>query len=61
MSRSCIGGILSKNALTQTYGLTDALATQFFKKAISIHFGASGLTRLVDFVSYTYGMRLYGD
>jgi len=60
-SRACIAGIISKNALTQTYGLSDSLASQFFKKPISLHFGASGLARLIDFGNYFYGIRLYGD
>jgi len=60
-SRSCISGMISKNALSQMYLLPDAVVNQFFKKPISLHFGATGLARLVDFANYVYGIRLYGD
>jgi hypothetical protein len=60
-SRSCIAGIVSKNALVQNYGLTDAQATQFFRKPMTLHFGARGFVQSSDFTQYFYGIRLYGD
>jgi hypothetical protein len=60
-SRSCIAGIVSKNALTQLYGLSEAQATQFFKKPMTLHFGARGFVQSSDFTQYFYGIRLYGD
>ena len=61
MSRSCIAGIISKRVLVDSYGLSDAQATQFFKKPMTITFGARGTFALSSFASYFYGIRLYGD
>jgi hypothetical protein len=61
MSRSCIAGIVSKRSLVEGSGLTEAQATQFFKKPMTITFGASGLFALSTFANYFYGIRLYGD
>lgn len=61
MSRSCIAGIVSKRVLVDGYGLTETQATQFFKKPMTITFGARGTFALSSFASYFYGMRLYGD
>src|SRR5690349_9283490 len=61
LSRSCIAGIISKRVLVDTYGLSDAQATQFFKKPMTITFGASGTFGLTSFANYLYGIRLYGD
>jgi hypothetical protein len=60
-SRSCIAGIISKRQLVETYGLSETLANQFFKKAMTLHFGAYGAVAMADFTSYFYGVRLYGD
>jgi hypothetical protein len=61
MSRSCIAGLVSKRALVDSYGLTETQATQFFKKPMTITFGARGRFALTSFASYFYGIRLYGD
>lgn len=61
MTRSCIGGIVSKRALVENYGLTETQATQFFKKAMTLTFGARGTVQLSEFSNYFYGFRLYGD
>jgi len=61
LSRSCIAGIISKRVLVDTYGLSDTQATQFFKKPMTITFGASGTFGLTSFANYLYGIRLYGD
>ena len=60
-TRSCIAGVISKRQLVETYGLSDSLANQFFKKAIVLHFGAFGAVAMADFTNYFYGIRLYGD
>jgi hypothetical protein len=60
-TRSCIAGLVSKLALTASYGLTDAQATQFFKKPMTIHFGARGSLQMQQFAQYFYGIRLFGD
>jgi hypothetical protein len=61
MTRSCIAGIISKRVLVESYGFTEGLAKEFFKKPITLSFGARGSVALADFLSYFYGFRLYGD
>jgi hypothetical protein len=60
-SRSCIAGLVSKHVLIDSYGLTETQANQFFKKPMTITFGARGTFALTSFASYFYGIRLYGD
>lgn len=60
-SRNCIAGIISKRSLVENYGLTDAQATQFFKRPMTLHFGSRGNVSMSDGTSYFYGIRLYGD
>jgi hypothetical protein len=61
MSRSCIAGFVSKRVLVEAYGLTETQATQFFKKPMTVTFGARGTFALSTFATYFYGVRLYGD
>jgi hypothetical protein len=61
LSRSCIGGLVSRSFLVEGLGLTDAQAKDFFKKPITLRFGAIGAVQLVDFANYFYGIRIYGD
>jgi len=61
MSRSCIGGVISKRSLIDNFGLSETQATQFFRKPMTITFGARGTVGLSAFASYFYGIRLYGD
>jgi hypothetical protein len=56
----CTAG-LRKSVLMQVYGLSDALATQFFRRPMVVHFGANGATELVDGAQLFYSVRLYGD
>jgi hypothetical protein len=60
-TRSCIAGIVSKRALVENFGLTETQANQFFKKPMTIRFGARGSAQSSSFTSYFYGVRLYGD
>jgi hypothetical protein len=60
-TRSCIAGIVSKRALVEGFGLSETQATQFFKKPMTIRFGARGSVQSTNFASYFYGIRLYGD
>ncbi len=60
-SRVCIGGFLSKQALVQGYGLTDAQATAFFRQDITLHFGLRGTAASVGSSLVTYGRRVVGD
>jgi len=60
-SRACIAGIISQRALVDNYGLTAAQAKDFFKKPITLTFGARGSASMSTFTQYFYGFRVYGD
>lgn len=61
LSRNCIGGFVSKQALVQAYGLSEAQAAEFFRKPITLRFGANGSALMTDYLQYLYGIRVYGD
>lgn len=61
LTRNCIGGFLSKQGLIQGYGLTEAQATELFRKPITLRFGAAGSTAMTDYLLFLYGIRVYGD
>jgi hypothetical protein len=61
LSRSCVGGLISRDALMSTYGLTAAQAKEFFEKPISLNFGVRGSVAVVDSLDISYGFRVYGD
>jgi hypothetical protein len=60
-TRVCNGGILTKRALIESYGLSEAQATQFFKKDTVITMGIRGNTRYVSDASVIIGTRFVGD
>ena len=60
-SAVCIAGLLSKRALVDTYGLSDAQATQVFKKPITIRLNVSGTVQYMDSGSLIFGLRIVGD
>jgi hypothetical protein len=60
MTRDCIGGLISRAFLVDS-GLAEAQADAFFKNPITLHVGAQGSARLVDFAAFSAGIRLYGD
>ena len=60
-SAVCIQGFLSHTALVETYGLTDAQATDFFKHQTTVHLNLSGSAQYVDFASLYFGFRIIGD
>lgn len=60
-SRTCINGLVSKRALTTTYGLTAAQAANFFKNDTIISLNLAGATTLVESASIVYGVRFVAD
>lgn len=60
-STVCIAGLLSRRALVDTYGLTDAQAKDFFKQPTTIRLNVSGSARYVGFASLIFGLRIVGD
>lgn len=61
LSRTCVGGIISRDSLVSTYGLTAAQAKEFFDKPITLSFGVQGFVAMVDLFDISYGIRVYGD
>ncbi len=60
-TRSCIGGLVSKQSLVNAYGLTEQQARQFFKKPITITMSIRGNARMVDAANINFGTRFTGD
>ena len=60
-SAVCIAGFLSKRALTDNYGLTEAQAKQLFKKPITVRMNISGNAQYVSDASLIFGFRIVGD
>jgi hypothetical protein len=60
-SRDCIAGFLSKRNLIEGYGLTDAQATQIFRREITLRFGLRGSAAVVGDAFVLYGLRVMGD
>ena len=60
-SRTCIGGLVSKRSLAESYGLPSSIVDKFFKRPITIRLNLSGSMTYVDSANVFYGVRLYGD
>jgi len=58
---TCIAGFITKRALTDTYGLTEAQAKQFFKKPTTIRMNISGSVQYVQDANLIFGLRVVGD
>ncbi|HSD16337.1 MAG TPA: hypothetical protein VLC71_03635 [Thermomonas sp.] len=57
----CQDGLISKRALMQTYGLSQAQANKFFTKSTTVRLNVSGSTRFVDYAQFLFGLRIVGD
>lgn len=60
-SAVCMAGFVSKKALVDSYGLTEAQADKFFKKPTTIRLNVSGSAQNVTFASMVFGLRVMGD
>lgn len=60
-TRSCIGGLVSRNALINAYGLSKAQADKFFLNDTDVSLGIEGNAKLVGFATITFGTRFVGD
>lgn len=61
VTRTCLGGAISKRALSEDYGLPDSVVKQFFKQPMTIRLNVSGRASLVVDSSLLFGVRMYGD
>lgn len=60
-TRSCTGGLVNVRALRDSYGLSNRVIRDFFRNPITVTFGVWGQVSMVDYGSYSVGVRLYGD
>lgn len=60
-SAVCMAGFVSKQLLTQNYGLTDAQVKEFFKQPTTIRLNVLGSAQNVGFASMVFGLRVVGD
>jgi len=60
-SRTCIAGFLTRRALVELYGLSEAQAREFFRKEITLQFGLRGSASMVGNGTVAYGLRVVGD
>ena len=60
-SAVCIAGFLSKRALVDNYGLSDAQATAFFQHETTVRMNLSGAVNHVTDASFVFGLRIIGD
>lgn len=60
-STVCMAGFVSKRALIDNYGLTEAQATEFFKQPTTVSLNVTGNARFVQFAGMTFGLRIVGD
>ena len=58
---ACNTGLMSKRALKETYGLTQAQADSFFASPTTVHLNVRGSTRNVEHLTFWLGARLLGD
>ena len=60
-SAVCIAGFMSRKTLSETYGLSAAQVTEFFKQPTTVRMNISGSAQYVDFASLYFGLRIIGD
>jgi hypothetical protein len=60
-SQICLGGILSRRALIESYGMSEEMADALFRGPIRLQFGVTGMTQNVLWAYLTMGTRVVGD
>jgi len=60
-TRACIGGLISKQTLTQSFGLTDAQADDFFRKPMMLRLNITLRSQFADLAAAFFGLRVFGD
>ncbi len=60
-SAVCIAGLISRNTLVETYGLTDAQARDFFRQPMTLRLNVDGSAAFVDSATLYFGWRITGD
>lgn len=60
-SRTCQGGLISKNSLLTQYNLPQSIVDKFFKQPITLRLNIEGSAALVSDGEIVTGIRFYGD
>lgn len=60
-SAVCIAGLISRSALVESYGLSEAQAKEFFKRPTTVRLNVQGGTQYVESASLYFGLRIVGD
>lgn len=60
-SQICLSGILSRRALIEGYGMSEAMADELFRQPMRLQFGVTGLAQNVQSAYLTMGTRVVGD
>ena len=60
-SAVCIAGFLSKRALVDNYGLTEAQANAFFQQETLVRMNLIGAVNHVADANFIFGLRIIGD
>ena len=60
-STVCIAGFISRRALIETYGLTEAQADDFFASPTTIRLNVAGSTQYISNASFVFALRVVGD
>ena len=60
-TRGCIFGLVSKQGLTQIFGLTDAQADELFEKPMTLRLNMTLRTAFVVNAFVLFGLRVFGD
>lgn len=60
-SRTCVGGYLSKRALKEVYGLSEAQADEFFRKPTTVRLNMEVFASMVATGNVAFAIRFVGD
>lgn len=60
-STVCMAGLISRKALINNYGLSEAQADDFFAGPIAVRLNVRGSVRYVSDANFVFGLRLVGD
>lgn len=60
-SAVCQAGLISKNQLISSYGLTASQADDFFANPTTVRLNVAGSSRLISDMTYSFGLRIVGD
>ncbi|MGH8251389.1 MAG: hypothetical protein ACREVI_11965 [Steroidobacteraceae bacterium] len=60
-SATCIAGFVTRRGLVMTYGLTEALADEFFRQPTVVRMNIEGTATHLEAAQLVFGLRIVGD